>query len=190
MKKILLAIFLLMAAFPLVAQVKFEQEIRVKRNAVPREAREWINDAFEGFKRVRWYYETTPEDNSYEAKFSWDGYLYSVKFDNEGKLVDIEKEITFEEITPGAKEDIRQYLEETYQRYRIIKVQRQFTGHEDDLEDYIDEDEWEDITMKYEIEFHGITSSENKLWEALFDGEGNLILLQEIQLPDLFNLDF
>lgn len=171
-------------------QVKYERESRVRMRDVPESAREWLNDAFEGKKTVKWYYETTPTSNSYEAKFTWKSYEYSVKFDTTGHIIDIEKTIDFDEIPETARKSVLAYFNDNFQRYRLIKIQEQATGDEDDLEDMIDENEDEGITLRYEIEFHGVNVTDNKLWEALFSSKGQLIMQQEIQLPPNFNLDF
>jgi hypothetical protein len=172
------------------AQVKTERETRVSRRNVPEQAREFINETFEGFKRVRWYFEESNEGNSYEAKFRWQRKQYSVKFDTTGKLVDIEWIIAFEEIPETAKENIMGYLNQNFTSFRILKIQKQLLGDEDDLEDFIDEDEYDDVTINYEFEIQGKTPDENKLWEILFSSEGEVLLRREINLPDNFNLDF
>lgn len=186
----IIIIALLFFSLALSGQVKYEQESRVKKRDIPESARKWLNDAFEGNKTVKWYYETTPTSNSYEAKFCWKNYDYSVKFDTKGHIIDIEKTIDLAEIPKSARSNILSYFEEHFQRHRIMKIQEQSTGDEDDLEDLIDENEEEGITRRYEIEFHGVNAGENKLWEALFSSNGEFIMQQEINLPPSFNLDF
>ncbi len=189
MKLITLA-FLLFTVTVAGAQVKIERETRVKRHNVPERAREFINDAFEGFKRVKWYFEESNEGDSYEAKFRFQKKQYSVKFDTQGLIVDIEWIIPFEDVAQTAKESITGYFNENFISYRILKIQVQLLGSEDDLEDYIDEDEYDGVVINYEFEIQGKTPDENKLWEVIFDSEGKVLLHREIYLPDNFNLDF
>ena len=174
----------------IVGQVKYESEIRVSERDVPKRAREWLKDAFENYKTVKWYFETTPEMNSYEAKFKFTSYDYSVKFDTAGLIIDVEKKIEFFEIRQSARSVILSYFDDHFQSYKILKIQEQATGDEDDLEDFIDENEEEGITIRYEIEFHGVNPEENKIWEALFGIDGELIMQREIDLPPNFNVDF
>jgi hypothetical protein len=189
-KRTIIIAALILICMSINGQVKYEQESRVKMSDVPRSACEWLNDAFEGRKKVKWYYETTLTSNSYEAKFTWENYNYSVKFDTTGHIIDIEKAIEFDEIPEQARNNILLYFEENFQRHRLIKIQEQATGDEDDLEDMIDENEVEGITIRYEIEFHGVTATDNKLWEALFGSFGEFVMQQEIVLHPNFNLDF
>jgi hypothetical protein len=192
MKTKSLIIFLMLSTLSLTiaGQVKYEREIRISEKNVPKKASEWLKDAFEDIRTAKWYFETTPEMNSYEAKFKWRNYNYSVKFDTLGLIVDIEKKIDLSEIPKSTRSVILSYFEDHFHSYKILKIQEQATGDEDDLEDFIDENEEEGITIRYEIEFHGVTPDENKLWEALFSIEGKLIMLREIDLPPNFNFDF
>jgi hypothetical protein len=188
--KVLIIFLALLAFSDLSAQNKVERETRIRKRFVPEEAKEFVDDVFEGFKRVRWYQEVSGEGKFFEAKFKWKGDQYSVKFDTAGDIVDIEKIITLEEIPEKTRKTIVHYFEENFLKYKILKIQKQLLGNEDQLEDYLEDKEEENITINYEIEFHGVTETENKLWEILFDHKGEVILFREIILPPNFNLDF
>jgi hypothetical protein len=190
MAKNLIVLILIMISLSAGAQEKKERETRVNRRDVPEDAREFINDTFEGFKRVRWYFEESNEGNSFEAKFRWNRKLYSVKFDTKGKIIDIEWIVTFEDIPQTAKENIMAYLNENFTSYRILKIQKQLLGDEENLEDYIEEGYHPDVTINFEFEIHGKSPENNNLWEILFSETGAPILRREIILPDNFNLDF
>ncbi|MFN2396602.1 MAG: hypothetical protein ABR597_13050 [Bacteroidales bacterium] len=186
-----LIVFLALHTFSdLSAQNKVERETRIKKRNVPEEAIEFVDDVFEGFFKVKWYKEISGEGEFFEAKFKWKSGQYSVKFDESGENIDIEKIITLEEIPENTRITIDQYFKENFLKYKILKVQKQLLGNEDQLEDYIEEEERKNIIINYEIEFHGVTETKNKLWEVLFDQKGNVILLREIILPPNFNLDF
>ncbi len=191
--KVLIIFLALLAFSDLSAQNKVERETRIKKRLVPEDALEFVDDVFEGFKRVKWYQEISEDGNFYEAKFKWDGDQYSVKFNSAGDNVDIEKIITLEEIPEKTRKTINYFFEENFLKYKILKIQVQLLGNEDQLEDYLEEEEEEEkenITINFEIEFHGVTETENKLWEILFDHKGEVILFREIILPPNFNLDF
>lgn len=189
-KRLIIFLMLTTLSFTIAGQVKYEREIRVSEKDVPKKAREWLKDAFENHRAVKWYFETTPDMNSYEVKFKYKSYDYSVKFDTAGLIIDVEKKIEFFEIRQPARSAILSYFDDHFQSYNILKIQEQATGDEDDLEDFIDENEEEGITIRYEIEFHGVTPEENKLWEALFSIDGEMIMQREIDLPPNFNFDF
>ncbi|MBE0662441.1 MAG: hypothetical protein IH597_08230 [Bacteroidales bacterium] len=189
-KRLILFLMLMTLSLTMMGQVKYEQEKRISEKDVPKRARKWLKDAFEDIRTAKWYFETTPAVNSYEAKFRWESHDYSVKFDTSGLIVDVEKKIELSEMPKSTSLVILSYFDDHFQTYKIQKIQEQATGDEDDLEDFIDENEEEGITIRYEIEFHGVTHEENKLWEMLFSSEGELIMQREIYLSPNFNFDF
>jgi hypothetical protein len=172
------------------AQEKTEREYGIKKRDVPKPSIEWMQDAFEGFKRIKWYYEESSGKNSYEAKLNWKGYQYSVEFDTTGSIEDIEMIIPLEELPGIALDNITGWMNSSYEKYRILKIQKQYQGDPDDLEDLMDEDETEGIEVFYEIEFHGKTETENELWEGLFDSQGIHIQTRKIVRNPSNNLEF
>jgi len=182
--------FLILISLGTIAQDKEEKEFRVKRKDVPSEARKWFKDAFEGARKVNWYYEESSGTGSYEAKLKYRGLEYSVEFDTTGRIEDIEVKIEWEELPDEVKNNLNSYFSTNYTKYKILKIQKQYTGSPDDLEDLIDENEKEDITVRYELEFHGRTDTENELWEGLFSSNGSLIEVRKIKLMPTNNLEF
>jgi hypothetical protein len=172
------------------AQEKTEREYSIKKRDVPKPSIEWMQDAFEGFKRIKWYYEESSDGSSYEAKLKWKGYYYSVEFDTSGIIKDIEMMIPFEELPEEVRGNITGWMNSSYLRHRILKIQKQFQGDPDDLEDLMDEDETEGIDVYYEIEFHGKTETENELWEGLFDSQGVHMQTRRIVRNPSNNLEF
>lgn len=190
MIRILSLIVFTLTAFHVSAQEKFEREFRVKERDVPKEAVKWFRDAFEGAKKVNWYYEQSAEKNSYEAKLEYKGLKYSVEFDTTGVIEDIEITVDWNEIPLDTRTRLEAYFDANYSKYRCLKIQKQYTGSPDDLEDLIDENEMESITVRYEIEFHGKTENDNEIWEGLFDAAGNLEELRKVKQSPTNNLLF
>jgi hypothetical protein len=174
----------------LFSQEKVEIERRIEMAEVPEAAIEWFEDAYEDARRVRWYLEEGSGGPGYEAKLRWKGGRHSVEFDSTGRIEDIEIIISMRDIPSPTRKKLTQYFENQYDRYRIHKVQRQWIGESDDLEDFIDEDEYDEVENRYEIEFYGKTGSRKNLWEALFDAGGDLIRVREIKLRPTDNLNF
>lgn len=185
-KAILVALLLSSA---LQAQTKAEKEERVKASVVPALAREWLEDAYENDPRVKWYREVTSGHKSFEAKFRWKGHRHSVEFDTTGTIEDIEIEVSWKSLPAELRDSLQSYFS-TYQKYQIRKIQRQLTGEPEDLEDAIDENEREGITVRYEIEFQGKTEDQNELWEGLFDEKGNLLRRRKIVLRPTDNFNY
>lgn len=194
----LLSFSLMVISLAVLSQEKREQETNVKKEDVPETAVEWVQDAFDRKGKVKWYYEISDQGNSYEAKFKSKKERYSVKFDTTGQIIDIEVQADFREIVEPTREKILSFFTENYSAYNIMKVQFQYTGESDDLFEIIEEKEKddfeeledEDVTLRYEIEYRGKTSDYDKLWEGLFDQQGNLIQKKEIILPANFNVEY
>jgi len=189
MKIVFTAILLFIVCYGF-AQEKAEQERRIDVEDVPEPALEWFEDTYEDAKKVKWYFETTSGKNSYEAKLKWGNHLHSVEFNEKGIIEDIEVKIEWHEMSDDVQQNIHQYFNDNYTHYKIRKIQRQWTGSPDDLEDAIDEAETDEVETQYEIEFHGRTEERNELWEGLFDGAGQLIQKRAIQLRAADNLSF
>ncbi|SDG73166.1 hypothetical protein SAMN04488027_1062 [Psychroflexus sediminis] len=172
------------------AQEKNEVEKRIKKEDVPRQAKDWLNDAYENKRKTKWYFQTDGDEKAFEAKLKHEKHLHSVEFDMNGKVRNIEVLIDKNELDEEVRKVISNYLNTSYTKFSISKIQIQYTGEGDDLEDVIDEDEFENITISYEIEFYGKTDTEDELWEALFDAEGILIKKRIVNLKATDNLDY
>lgn len=75
------------------AQEKIERETGVKKDEVPMAAVEFMEDAFEGARKIKWYYEETSGKQSYEAKLKWEGRMNSIEFNANGLVEDIENRL-------------------------------------------------------------------------------------------------
>ena len=185
--------FLLLLSFGIVtfcfSQEKFEKESRIKVEEVPEEAKDWLKDSFEKAKKIKWYLEYSQNGRSYEAKFNYLGNFHSVEFDSLGNVQDVEIEIEKNEISPEVWSQIQSYFDSTYKEVKVEKIQRQFSGEADDLEDLFDENEKENITIKYEIVFEG-KNEQWELWEGLFDQSGFFLSMLKIQIRLNDNLIF
>ncbi|SHN15472.1 hypothetical protein SAMN04488057_108134 [Cyclobacterium lianum] len=183
-------VLLFFASLVAYGQEKVEREYRVKVREVPAEAREWLDDAFEGHKRVKWFMEETSGKKSFEAKFPWKKEDYSVEFDLSGKIEDIEIQKNWQDLSEAIRNNLEVYFEANYSKWRIEKIQMQFTGEPDDLEDMIDEEEQEQIVIRFEIEYYAEKGEGKGLWEGLFDKDGNFMNKREVMIPPVDNLFF
>ncbi|WP_162340238.1 hypothetical protein [Cyclobacterium salsum] len=185
-------ICIFLVGFSIVAhgQEKIEREYRVKEREAPGEAREWLNDAFEGRKKVKWFREETSGKSSYEAKFNWEEADYSVEFDLSGTVEDIEIIKNWENLSSNLRQNLEAYFDKHYRKWRLEKIQLQYSGSPDDLEDLIDEDEMEGILTRYEIEYYGDGEEGKNLWEGTFDKDGHVIDKRVIIIPPADNLFF
>lgn len=171
------------------SQDKFERETSIKPSHVPSKATEWLSDAFEKVNKPRWFLEFSQNGKSYEAKFFYQGHYHSVEFDSLGKVEDVEIEINKSEMESDVWEAIQAYFDSEYEQVKVEKIQRQLTGSESDLEDYFDEEEDEDVEVRYEIVYQA-KKGHWELWEALFDDSGKIISKLKVTIRPNDNLIF
>lgn len=172
------------------AQEKFEREVRIDRQAVPSPALEFIA-ACEFDKKIKWYQEWSQEGLSYEAKSCKEDYLYSVEFDSLGRLLDVERKIDFKAIAAGARGRIEAELEAQFDRYKVQKVQEQFSGEEALVQGWIGGGEVpQGLRQRYEIVLKGRKGREKKYYEFLFDLDGQLLKTATIVDRPLDNIEF
>ena len=74
-------------------QNKYERESRIDKSDFPKSAYLLIEDYLKDAKRVRFYQETDSTKKSFEAKFKKGRLHYSVEFDAQGTLEDVEFKI-------------------------------------------------------------------------------------------------
>lgn len=184
-------LFLGMINLPVFAQDKIERELRVKEKEVPKEAKDWLYDAFETTKRPKWYQELFESGYSYEAKFKLKGKFYSVEFDSLGNIQDVEIEIGFKELPKDVQTGLELHLSQGYKNSDIKRIQIQYSGESDDLKAFFDQNSLEGILTRYEIEFIGLDETGgSELWEGLFSENGKLISKRKIVLTPSENLVF
>lgn len=108
------------------SQKKYEKESRISKDDFPEVALQIFNKHVQKAKRVRFYKETDSSKTSYEAKFKLKNKKYSVEFNEDGVLEDIEVNIDPNELLDTIKTQIVTFCKNKYQKYTIKKVQKQF----------------------------------------------------------------
>lgn len=176
----------------LCAQQKFEKEYRLKTSAVPELARQFVDSL--GFdRRVKWYMEISELGKTVEAKSRLKRRHYSVEFDSAGRFLDIEIEISFEEIPQDIKEVIAKKLKEQFDTYRIIKVQEQLTGTKENVRSYLIDSKsvpLDKLVTKYEILVKGSKNRVVNEYEIIFSKKGIIEKKSEIIFRNTDNLEY
>lgn len=117
---------LLIFSLSAIGQTKSEKEERIDRDEFPESAAETVNILPNNVKRLKFYKETDGNRQSYECKFKLNRKRYSVEYSQEGIIEDIEITIKFNRIADSIISNIESYLNDSFDKYRIIKVQEQF----------------------------------------------------------------
>ena len=153
-------------------QTKYEKESRIKTKEAPPNALEFINSQ-KGLKKVKWYLEESLNSHSIESKFKFNSLKHSVEFDTSGVLQDIEIEIKYEAIPPLAQKNLCTHLNQTYDQFRIKKIQEQYIGNYLSLVDFFAiKDDPTRHQIRYEIVVQGKLKNQWEQYEIVFDHDG------------------
>jgi hypothetical protein len=174
----------------LFAQDKFEKERRIKPEDVPSKALSFI-DSLNLNTKVKWYQEEGLNKKSIEAKFKRNKVRYSVEFDSLGMIEDIEIEVNWGELESSLIESISSQLQQNCSSYSIVKVQRQFTGSENDLFALLKTGNIVDLLkIKYEIIVRCKQENKVGLFEYLLNDKGKLISISKIVFKNSSHLEY
>ncbi|MDP5061869.1 MAG: hypothetical protein NWP64_08125 [Maribacter sp.] len=157
------------------AQYKYEREFRILKSQFPAKAIATINENLTDFKRIRFYKETDSTKISFEAKLKKDKLWYSIEFDENGTLEDIEILIKITDIPNDAYANIESYLNKNFTKYRIKRLQQQYPSKNESLEATF-KSAFQNLilpTNNYEIVIVGKKDKGYLDYEIQFDAEGN-----------------
>lgn len=111
-----------------IGQTKYERELRIQPNQVPPSAISYIDSLRSDPQKIKWYKEIRIEGHSYEAKFKFEKYKYSIEFDSTGVLEDVEKTIDWHEVSPDIQQAICDHLYAHYDIHKIRNIQLHYAG--------------------------------------------------------------
>ncbi len=161
--------------------LKQEVEKRIKAEEMPAIALEILATHLSQASKIRYYKETDIGHQSFECKFILDRLWYSVEFDENGAIEDVEIKMDFEQIPQAALDKIR-YSLSAYDRYRIRRTQRQYTLaflSSDDLLTMVIKGA-DELELRYEIVLSVKKDGSWTTYEMLFDQSGLLIEKKEV----------
>jgi hypothetical protein len=159
---------------------KIEREEKITIELFPKTALEFVNTISNSRKKVKFYKETDGDKISYEAKLKYQNRKYSIEFDEQGKIEDVEIQVSKRSIKKKAFLKIENYLDTVARKYRIEKVQEQYVG-ENKTAIQIKEQIAQKLVDNYEL----IVAFKNnrKIYrrEYLFDNKGNFLSKRDIK---------
>lgn len=168
-------------------QNKYEREFRIKKSQFPESAHAFIKEKLVGAKRVRFYKEIDSNKTSYEAKFKKDRLHYSVEFNKEGDLEDIEILIKEIDIPEESLSKIQMYLEKNFLRSRIRKIQQQYPVASFENAEITLRNAFQNLLLpeiKYELIVAGKKDKGYMDYEILFDATGKFLNLRKSLPPN------
>lgn len=179
--KIPFLVIFLLGFNAIVGQNKYEKEVRISKSEFPSEAFDLVSPYMDNAKRIRFYKETDSLKQSFELKFKKGKLHYSVEFDIEGKLEDVEFIIQPTDVPELSWENIKAQLKRKFEKHRIRKIQQQYPSQERNTEMVL-KDAFQNLILpyiNYELVFSTKETKGYQHYEALFDANGNLIRLRK-----------
>lgn len=171
-------------------QEKFERESRIAKSDLPAFT-EGFESIFTGKQRIRWYLEEGLERNSVEAKYKRNGKHFSVEFDTLGTMEDVEIRTKLSDLPETAQKNIVYELEKHSDKYSIDKVQIQYSGNKQDLEQVSVSGECDaGCTVRYELVVRIKRDKQLSSFEYLFDEQGMLVKRSKILIQMSSNLEY
>ncbi|MEX0290298.1 MAG: hypothetical protein AB3N14_14425 [Flavobacteriaceae bacterium] len=164
------------------AQNKYEREYRIKKSQFPKNALLFLDKKIQDARRVRFYKETDSAKASYEAKFKKDKLNYSVEFDEQGALEDIEILIKPIDIPEESMEAISNYLTKEFTKFRIRKIQQQYPVSSKEAPEVTLKNAFQNLllpSLNYELIVAGKKAKTYADYEVLFNAEGAFIRIRK-----------
>lgn len=174
----------------LFAQEKFEKESRLKEKQVPAKALNFL-DSLQISRKIKWFKEEGLTRESIEAKFKHNKANYSIEFDIQGKIEDIEKEIDWAKLDNKLRDSISHQLSADCTKFKISKVQIQYTGSECELYSVMLAKEInKNVMAHYELIVQCKHHNTVELFEYLFSDQGKHVSHSIILFKNSSHLEY
>ena len=180
--KYLITALCLLCLWNIQSQNKYEREYRIKKNQFPTNALTFIEDQLKDARQIRYYRETDSAKISYEAKFKLDRLRYSVEFDEQGQLEDVEILIKEVDIPNSSMAEITQFLDSEFTKYRIRRLQQQYPVSEHESIEQTLKNAFQNLlipSIRYELIIAGKKTRGFEDFEILFNAEGKFLEMRK-----------
>lgn len=171
------------------AQQKSEREYRIKVDEVPVNAQEYIqNNSFP--KKIKWYRELGINTSSYEAKTKINNHKFSIEFNNDGVLEDIEITIKWSDVPAALKAQITTVIKSKSDKHRIKKIEYQIVERPDLLTRLTTATDFTAFKPNIELIVQERLDGVYNTFEYQFDFNGKLRSKREIIEHDAHNIEY
>lgn len=180
--KIFIVFFICSYTF-LNAQNKNESEQRILLIDLPLEVQELTYTLPDDIKKLKYYRETDGEKSSFEIKFKYHKSFYSIEFNSDGIIEDIEKTISIKEINHITRLSIQNHFDSLYSKTKILKIQLQFLFNKDTEPKLFIENSLKPNSQQYinlEIIAEIKKEKEKLIKEFTFSKKGEYIMSREL----------
>lgn len=169
-------VFIVLYSCQIHAQHKYEREFRILKSQFPADAITLINNNVQDVKRLKFYKEIDSTITTFEAKFKKDKLRYGIQFNADGALENIQFLIKPTDIPNETFIRIKSYLNNTFSKYRIRRMQQQYSSI-NDITEKVFENAFQNLilpTINYKIIVTGKKDKGFTDYELLFNADGDL----------------
>lgn len=179
--KIFSALLLLSATSAFCQEVKVEREWKIKFKDLPEVIQDHMKPYHHGKNKMKCFQEQDGLHNSYEVKLRVNNEWFSIEFDRDSKLEDIELTVGEDQVNPSVLNRVKEHLS-GFDRYDIDKIQRQFSSKTWTDKMTINSALTEKVgdIERWEIEVTVLVDGEWKSYEMLFSIDGGFLNQREI----------
>lgn len=170
------------AGIPVLAQEKYEREFRIRKAQFPESAYTAVKGYLNKTRRIRFYKEIDSSEQRFEIKFKKDRLHYSIEFDKNAKLEDVEIRVKEIDLPNASYSAIVSFLEATFEKHRIRKIQQQYPRDAFSSDTETLKKAFQNLLLpqlKYELIILGKKEAGYNEYQVLFDSEGNFIRLRK-----------
>ncbi len=183
----LLVLITVFGSLNLNAQEKYEREYRIRKKEFPIKALQLIKTKLDDAKKIKYYKEIDSSITSFEVKFKKARLWYSIEFDINGDLEDVEIKIKDVDIPNETYTAIERYLHNTYSLFKIKKIQQQYVATTITNTDTTLKNAFQNLmlpSVNYEVTVAGKKEKKYEDFEILFDAEGNFKSIKKSLPPN------
>jgi len=185
-----LAIILFLYSGACLGQTKMEYEKKVDEAEIPVRAKQDLYNCFEEEVKVKWFFQKDGKKKVYEAKFNYKNSSYSVEFDLDGDIENVEVLLTENDMDPNILKNITTSIEKEFTDFKILKIQEEFIGDEEELFAIIRGELVDDIDINYEIEVNAKQKKRRNLYEVILDRDFKVLSKRKVKLQSTDILDY
>lgn len=186
---VICCILFIMTFSHVMCQTKSEREERIEIDSLPQLVQEIISELPKDSKRVRFYKETDGTKLSYEIKLKYKKKAFSIEFNDQGVLEDIEIDLRDSQLDKALKSSLKTYFESRNFKYKLLKIQKQYVYESsmNNLDFVLKTLELQNLsTANYEIIAELKKDKKIILKELLFSSKGT-VLSERLIEPDSYD---
>lgn len=149
----------------------FSQEKRIDKKSIPEQVKNYLQLNYPSAREIEYFKKKDKDSSLYEVEFKSNKQEYNLRFSLAGDLVEVEREIEFDEIQPSLQQIIKSTLNENFRRLKIKKTQEVDPVGTRRIEIY--------IKVKKSDKFKA------GFYTVMFDGSGKLLSIEEEKLHSI-----